>query len=443
MRMVDLIEKKRDGGELTEEEIRWMLKGYVAGEIPDYQMSAMLMAIFLRGMTDEETWFMTDEVTHSGEVVDLSPIRGVKVDKHSTGGVGDKTTLVIAPIVAACGVKVAKMSGRGLGHTGGTVDKLESIPGFRTDLNREEFFAAVNQTGISVIGQSGNMTPADKKLYALRDVTATVESIPLIAVSIMGKKLAAGNDAILLDVTTGSGAFMKTVEDSIELAKKMTAIGKAAGRHTAALITNMDTPLGENIGNILEVQESLEVLKGRGPADLKEVCMALASNMLYLAGQGSMEECLKKAQSVIDDGTALEKFADMVEVQGGDRRYVYDTELFAKAPVSREIRAQKSGYLVHMDTQECGIVSSMLGAGRERVDSVIDYTAGIRVLKKTGDRVEAGETIAVFYTSREELLEEAQRRYQHAIVIGEEKAGEEQLVLARVEDGQIEWYGKK
>ena len=236
---------------------------------------------------------------------------------------------------------------------------------------------------------------------------------------------------------------MKTVEDSIELAKKMTAIGKAAGRHTAALITNMDTPLGENIGNILEVQESLEVLKGRGPADLKEVCMALASNMLYLAGQGSMEECLKKAQSVIDDGTALEKFADMVEVQGGDRRYVYDTELFAKAPVSREIRAQKSGYLVHMDTQECGIVSSMLGAGRERVDSVIDYTAGIRVLKKTGDRVEAGETIAVFYTSREELLEEAQRRYQHAIVIGEEKAGEEQLVLARVEDGQIEWYGKK
>lgn len=442
MRMVDLIEKKRDGGELTEEEIRWMLKGYVAGEIPDYQMSAMLMAIFLRGMTDEETWFMTDEVTHSGEVVDLSPIQGVKVDKHSTGGVGDKTTLVIAPIVAACGVKVAKMSGRGLGHTGGTVDKLESIPGFRTDLNREEFFAAVNQTGISVIGQSGNMTPADKKLYALRDVTATVDSIPLIAVSIMGKKLAAGNDAILLDVTTGSGAFMKTVEDSIELAKKMTAIGKAAGRRTAALITNMDTPLGENIGNILEVQESLEVLKGRGPDDLKEVCMALASNMLYLAGQGSVEECLKKAQSVIDDGTALEKFADMVEAQGGDRRYVYDTELFAKAPVSQEIRAQKSGYLVHMDTQECGIVSSMLGAGRERVDSVIDYTAGIRVLKKTGDRVEAGEPIAVFYTSREELLEEAQRRYQRAIVIGEEKPREEPLVLARVEDGRIEWCGK-
>lgn len=443
MRMVDLITKKRDGGELTEEEIRWMLKGYVAGEIPDYQMSAMLMTIFLRGMTDEETWFMTDEVTHSGEVVDLSSIRGVKVDKHSTGGVGDKTTLVIAPIVAACGVKVAKMSGRGLGHTGGTVDKLESIPGFRTDLNREEFFAAVNQTGISVIGQSGNMTPADKKLYALRDVTATVDSIPLIAVSIMGKKLAAGNDAILLDVTTGSGAFMKTVEDSAELAKKMTAIGKAAGRRTAALITNMDTPLGQAIGNILEVQESLEVLKGRGPADLKEVCMALASNMLYLAGQGTIEECLKKAQSVIDDGTALEKFADMVEAQGGDRRYVYDVELFAKAPVSREIRAQKSGYVTHMDTQECGIVSSMLGAGRERVDSVIDYTAGIRVLKKTGDRVEAGETIAVFYTSCEELLEEAQRRYQRAIVIGEDKPREEQLVLARVEDGQIEWYGKK
>lgn len=439
MRMVDLIAKKRDGGELTEEEIRWMLDGYVKDEIPDYQMSAMLMAIFLKGMTDQETWIMTDAVTHSGDVVDLSPIQGVKVDKHSTGGVGDKTTLVIAPIVAACGVKVAKMSGRGLGHTGGTVDKMESIPGLRTDLNKEEFFAAVNKTGISVIGQSGNMTPADKKLYALRDVTGTVNSIPLIAVSIMGKKLAAGNDAILLDVTTGSGAFMKTLEESAELAKKMTAIGKAAGKRTAALITNMDTPLGQNIGNILEVQESLEVLKGRGPEDLKEVCMALASNMLYLAGQGNMEECIAKVREVIDNGKALEKFADMVEVQGGDRRYAYDEKLFAKAPYRREVLAQKNGYITHMNTEECGIASSMLGAGRITVDSVIDHAAGIIVKKKTGDEVKTGDVIAEFYASKEELFDEAEKRYQDAVVIGSEKPEEEKLVLARVEDGQVEW----
>lgn len=440
MRMVDLIEKKRDGGSLSEEEIRWMIADYVAGEIPDYQMSAMLMAIFFRGMTDEETSIMTDAVAKSGEVVDLSPIEGIKVDKHSTGGVGDKTTLVIAPIVAACGVKVAKMSGRGLGHTGGTVDKMESIPGLRTDLDREEFFAVVNKTGISVIGQSGNLTPADKKLYALRDVTATVNSIPLIAVSIMGKKLAAGNDAILLDVTTGSGAFMKKMEDSIELAKKMTAIGKAAGKRTAALITDMDTPLGYSIGNSLEVIESLEVLKGRGPEDLKEVCLALASNMLYLAGMGDLNECRRKAQEVIDNGQALEKFVEMVEAQGGDSRYVRNTELFEKAAFSHKVLAEKSGYITDMDTQSCGIASSMLGAGRETKESKIDFSAGIILRKKTGDAVEKGDVIAEFYAASEELFDAAEQRYLKAITIGENKPEEKPLILARVEDGTVEIY---
>ena len=287
MRMYDLIMKKRNGEALTEQEIQYMIREYVAGEIPDYQMSAFLMAVYFKGMTEEETLAMTQAVAHSGEMVDLSGISGVKVDKHSTGGVGDKTTMIIAPIVAACGVKVAKMSGRGLGHTGGTVDKLESIPGLQTSLSREEFFNVVNQTGLSVIGQSGNLAPADKKLYALRDVTATVDSIPLIAVSIMSKKLAAGNDCILLDVKTGSGAFMKSIDDSIALAKEMVAIGENAGRKTVALITDMDIPLGHNIGNSLEVIEAVETLRGNEPEDLTEVCVQLASNMLFLAGKGT------------------------------------------------------------------------------------------------------------------------------------------------------------
>lgn len=440
MRMYDLIEKKRNGGELSEAEIRWLISGYVAGDIPDYQMSAMLMAIYFRGMNDRETWIMTDAVAHSGDMVDLSPIEGVKVDKHSTGGVGDKTTLVIAPIVAACGVKVAKMSGRGLGHTGGTVDKMESIPGLRTDLDREEFFAVVNRTGIAVIGQSGNLTPADKKLYALRDVTATVDSIPLIAVSIMGKKLAAGNDAILLDVTTGSGAFMKKKEDAVELALKMTAIGEAAGKRIAALITDMDTPLGFAIGNAMEVAESIEVLKGGGPADLKEVCLALASNMLYLAQQGTLEECRAKAQEAIDSGRALERLAAMVEAQGGDPQYVYDTGMFVQAPYCCEVRAQADGYIVHMNAESIGIASSMLGAGRETVDSVIDPAAGILLVKKTGDAVKAGEVIAKLYASKEELFGAAEKRYQEAVTIADTCPKEGPLVLARVEKGNVEEF---
>ncbi len=440
MRMYDLIEKKRNGGELSAEEIRWMLSGYVSGKIPDYQMSAMLMAIFFRGMTDEETSVMTDAVARSGDMMDLSPIAGVKVDKHSTGGVGDKTTLVIAPIAAACGVKVAKVSGRGLGHTGGTVDKLESIPGFRADLNREEFFAAVNKTGLAVIGQSGNMTPADKKLYALRDVTATVDSIPLIAVSIMGKKLAAGNDAILLDVTCGSGAFMKKTEDAVELAKKMVQIGQRAGKRMAALITDMDTPLGHCIGNILEVKESIEVLKDGGPEDLREACLALSSNMLYLADLGTLEECRAMAQEAIRSGAALQRLADMVEAQGGDSSYVLDTGKFSEAPYCEEVKAQKDGFITHMDTESCGIASVMLGAGRETVDSAIDPAAGIILQKKTGDAVKQGETIAKLYASDQKLFATAAERYQKAIVIGEEKPAERPLVLARVEKGAVEMF---
>ena len=320
MRIYDLIAKKRDGGTHTREELEAIVNGFVSGEVADYQMAAWMMAVYLRGMTNEETAELTDVMAHSGVMVDLSPIPGIKVDKHSTGGVGDKTTLVIAPVVAACGVKIAKMSGRGLGHTGGTIDKMESVPGTRTALSQEEFFAQVNKIGLSVIGQSEGIAVADKKMYALRDVTATVSCIPLIASSIMSKKLASGSDAILLDVTTGTGAFMKTVDQSIELAELMVAIGTHHGRRVAAMITDMDTPLGRNIGNSLEVMESMDVLKGKGPADLTEVCLQLAANMLVLAGKGSRDACRAMAEAVIADGSAFAKCKEMFAAQGGDTR---------------------------------------------------------------------------------------------------------------------------
>lgn len=438
MRMYDVIAKKRNGETLNEEEIRFMIDGYVKGEIPDYQMSAMLMAIYLNGMSDKETAVLTNQVAHSGDMVDLSPIQGIKVDKHSTGGVGDKTTLVVAPIVAACGVKVAKMSGRGLGHTGGTVDKMESIPGMRTTLTEEEFFQVVNATGLSVIGQSGNLAPADKKLYALRDVTATVESIPLIAASIMSKKLAAGSDCILLDVKTGSGAFMKTLEDSITLAEKMVAIGEHAGKKTMALITNMDIPLGSLIGNSLEVIEAAETLKGKGPEDLTEVCLQLASGMLYLAGKGSLDVCRELAEKTIEDGSALERLVAMVEAQGGDSSVIKNTSLFEKAPFKREIIAPKSGYITHMDTERCGIASSMLGAGRVTKESEIDYTAGIALLKKVGQSVVEGEVMAVLYTSKEELFTASLEEFLSAVTIGDDKPEAEPLIYARITKSGVE-----
>ena len=354
MNVYEIIDKKKRGLELNQTEIEYLINGYVNNEIPDYQISAWLMAVYFQGMTDRELLALTNCMTKSGEIVDLSSIMGVKVDKHSTGGVGDKVTLVVAPIVAACGGKVAKMSGRGLGFTGGTIDKLEAIPGLKTALAEEDFFNMVNEIGLAVMGQSADIAPADKKLYALRDVTATVDSIPLIASSIMSKKLAAGSDKIVLDVTVGSGAFMKDKENAVQLAEKMVAIGNGAGKKTVAILTNMDVPLGKMVGNNLEVVEAIETLKGRGPEDLIAVVVEIASTMLYLAQIGTKEECMKKVKRVIADGSALEKLKLMVERQGGDGSYIENPDQFEKAIYQHEIIANNSGYIGKINTEECG-----------------------------------------------------------------------------------------
>ena len=448
-RFVDLIQRKRDGGKLTPREIQNMIGRYTGGQIPDYQMSAMLMAICFQGMDDEELTALTMAMRDSGDMVDLSPLPGVKVDKHSTGGVGDKTTLIVAPIVAACGIPVAKMSGRGLGFTGGTIDKLESIPGFRTDLTREEFFRAVEKNGLCVTGQSGELAPADKMLYALRDVTATVSSIPLIAASIMSKKLAAGSDKILLEVTTGSGALIQDPEGSRELARRMCAIGRGAGKETVAMITSMDEPLGYAIGNNLEVIEAIEVLRGGGPEDVKEVCLALAGMMIALGQDGaaptgnsyeydvkeynSFENDLflkgkERAREALESGAAFEKFKAMAAAQGGDVSYIEDTEKFEKAAVSGELTAEKSGYLSRFDTAGIGVAASLLGAGRETKDSAIDFSAGIRLKKKQGERVEQGEAIAVLYTSGQPRLAQALEHMRGCVEISEQKPAPIQLI---------------
>lgn len=440
MRMYDVIAKKRDGGTLSREEIAFAVNGYVTGEIPDYQISALLMAIYLRDMTDEETAILTDVMAHSGDMVDLSAIQGVKVDKHSTGGVGDKTTLVIAPMVAACGVKIAKMSGRGLGHTGGTVDKMESVPGTRTALNQEEFFRQVNEIGISVIGQSGEIAVADKKLYALRDVTATVGCIPLIASSIMSKKLAAGSDAILLDVTMGDGAFMKNLDDAIELARLMVSIGTAHGRKVAALITDMDKPLGHNIGNSLEIAESIAVLKGKGPADLTEVCLQLASNMLVLAGKGTLTECRAMAERTLQDGTAFVKCCQMFAAQGGDVEMVKDPDKLRKAAYSYKITARENGYIVKNDVEKIGNASVLLGAGRIRKEDPIDFAAGIVMHKKLGDMVRPGDAICTFYADDPALFAAAEEMYRGGLVINAQPPKLPPLVYARVTADGVERF---
>ncbi|WP_195560730.1 pyrimidine-nucleoside phosphorylase [Anaeromassilibacillus sp. D41t1_190614_C2] len=432
MRMYDILAKKRDGGILTDEEIQFFIDGYVSGAIPDYQASALLMAIFLKGMTPHGTAALTRSMAQSGDLVDLSSIDGIKVDKHSTGGVGDKTTLIVAPVVASLGVRVAKMSGRGLGHTGGTVDKLESIPGFRTTLDREAFFDVVRRVGVSVIGQSGNLAPADKKLYALRDVTATVNSIPLIASSIMSKKIAAGSDRILLDVKTGSGAFMKTLEDSIALAKEMVSIGEHVGRRTVALITDMDRPLGCAIGNALEVCEACETLQGRGPADLTEVCIELAANMLWLAEKGELAQCRSLAKQQIANGEAFAKLKEMVQAQGGDTSVLDDPSRFDRSNVCYEVLAQREGFLYAMDTERCGIASMELGAGREKKEDPIDYSAGIVLRKKVGDFVRKGEVLASFYSSEESKCRTAEQTFTQALSIQDARPKQTALIYARV-----------
>ncbi|MCL1806557.1 MAG: thymidine phosphorylase [Oscillospiraceae bacterium] len=435
MRMYDILSNKKHGAALTDEEIRFFVDGFTSGEIPDYQASALLMAICLQGMNEHETAVLTGAMAHSGETADLSSIPGVKADKHSTGGVGDKTTLIVCPIAASCGVPVAKMSGRGLGHTGGTLDKLESIPGLQTTIEPERFRAIVRSIGYANIGQSGNITPADKKLYALRDVTATVDSIPLIASSVMSKKLAAGSDAILLDVKTGSGAFMKTLDDAVRLAQMMVSIGVRSGRRMAALVTDMDRPLGNSIGNALEVEESVEVLRGQGPGDLEELCVDLAAYMLLLAGAGaSLSDCEALAKDAIQSGRAFDKFCEMVAAQGGDVSVL--TGGFRKAPIISPLKAAQSGIITHMDAEACGMASLALGAGRVRKEDGIDHSAGIVLQKKTGDTIAEGETLAWLHTSDAGKLQEAETILSAAVTVGETPPPAAKTVLAVVtEDG--------
>lgn len=428
MRMYDIIHKKRNGGELTDEEIRFFIKGYTDGSIPDYQASALCMAIYFCGMNGRETAALTLSMADSGDRIDLSGVDGYTVDKHSTGGVGDKTSLIVAPIVASCGGKVAKMSGRGLGHTGGTVDKLESIPGFQIERSPDEFISQVNDIGLCIVGQSGELAPADKKLYALRDVTATVESIPLIASSIMSKKLAAGSRGIVLDVKTGSGAFMKTVEESEKLAREMVSIGKAAGRSAVAVITNMDIPLGACIGNSLEVIEAIRTLKGEGEKDLTEVCLTLATQMLCLVTSKDEAECFKMAKNVINDGSALESFRRMIVAQGGNDRVIDDFKIFKQPKYEIIVKSEKDGYISHTDAEKIGIASVMLGAGRQKKGDPIDPSAGIVLKKKTGDKVSPGDALAVFYTDNEGVAADAYDEFISAFTFAENKPEKQSLI---------------
>lgn len=429
-RMYDLIEKKQRGKELTEDEINFFVDGVTAGTIPDYQISAFLMAVFFKEMTKSETFFLTDAMAHSGDIADLSAIKGIKADKHSTGGVGDKTSLIVAPMVAAanCGVYVAKMSGRGLGHTGGTVDKLESVKGVNTSLPPEEFIKAVNKTGLCIIGQSGSFAPADKKLYALRDVTATVDCIPLIAASVMSKKLAAGSDCIVLDVKCGSGAFIKKPEQAEKLAELMVEIGESAGKKTVALITNMDVPLGNAVGNSLEVIEATEVLSGKGDKNLTELCVTIAANMLCTAGIGGYDECEARIRHTLTDNSALEKLADMIEAMGGDRRYIEDTSMFRESRISAVLAAAKTGYITKTDTEGVGKAAAVLGAGRAVKDAPIDHSAGIILHKKTGDYIREGEALATLYTSGIDKAQSGMELLYRSVSIGKTAPEEKPLI---------------
>lgn len=422
MRMYDLIMKKRNGFALTEDEIDFMVKEYTDGRIPDYQMSAMMMAIYFQGMTEKETAALTMAMAHSGDMLDLSAIDGIKVDKHSTGGVGDKTSIALTPMVAACGIKIAKMSGRGLGHTGGTIDKLESFSGFTTGISSEHFMEQVNSIGISIMGQTLDLAPADKKLYALRDVTATVDNLSLIASSIMSKKLASGADAIVLDVKTGSGAFMKKEEDAFALAKEMVMLGNHAGRKTIAVVTDMDQPLGMAVGNALEVKEAIETLQGRGPQDFVKLCMTLGAQMLIAGGKAENEEQAEEMlRSVIEDGSALRKLAEFVRAQGGDAAAVYDTSLLPQASIVEEILSEEEGYLERMICDEVGICALLLGGGREKKESEIDLSVGLVLHKKVGDYVRKGEAIAAIHANDAGKLAAAKERFLKACFFGEKE----------------------
>lgn len=434
MRMVDLIEKKRDGFELSTEEIQYIVTGYTAGDIEDYQMSAFLMAIYFKNMTERERADLTLAMAASGDQINLSAIDGIKVDKHSTGGVGDTTTLVLGPLVAACGVPVAKMSGRGLGHTGGTIDKLEAIEGFHVELSTEDFIKQVNDIKVAVIGQSGNLTPADKKLYALRDVTATVNSIPLIASSIMSKKIAAGADAIVLDVKTGEGAFMKTAEDAEELAHAMVGIGNSTGRKTMAIISDMSQPLGYAIGNALEVKEAIETLQGKGPEDLTELCLVLGSQMVAVGGGAdNLDEARAMLEEVIDNGKALEVFRQFIEAQGGNPAVVDDVSLLPQARFITEVPSGKEGYISFMEADEIGTAAMVLGAGRATKESEIDLAVGIVLHKKVGDFVKKGEAIATVYSNTEDIAKCTEMLY-NSIEFKDEPVEKIQLISKLITD---------
>ena len=429
MRMYDLILKKRQGNTLTKEEIQWMIREYTDGKIPDYQMSAMMMAVCFQGLDKEETYELTMAMAQSGEMLDLSGIEGVKVDKHSTGGVGDKTSLALTPIVASLGIPVAKMSGRGLGHTGGTIDKLESIPGFSTQLTDEQFEEQVNTIGVSIMGQTKDLAPADKLLYALRDVTATVDQISLIASSIMSKKLAAGADAILLDVKTGSGAFMKEESEAVKLAQEMVDIGKSAGRKMTAVITNMDEPLGMAVGNILEVKEAIDTLKGNGPKDFTELVETLASHMLILGGIAEkFDEALSMVRGAVRDGKALDKFKQFVSAQGGDTRYIDHPELFEQAHIIEEIRSEQDGFVERINAQEIGICSLILGGGRETKDSQIDPAVGLVFSKKVADPVKKGDLLATIYGNDEEKVKQAVKHFKENFHIAKDQPDKPQMI---------------
>ena len=429
MRMYDIIHKKRCGLALDEGEIRFFVEGYTRGDIPDYQASALCMAICCRGMTSGETAVLTDAIMRSGDVVDLSMFGDLSVDKHSTGGVGDKTSLIVAPVVASLGGKMAKMSGRGLGHTGGTVDKLESIAGYRTSMTREEFIDTVKNVGVCVVGQSGDLAPADKKLYALRDVTATVDCVPLIASSIMGKKLAAGAKSIVLDVKAGSGAFMKTVDDARKLADEMIRVGTMCGRNVRALVTNMDIPLGHNVGNSLEVVEAVRVLRGEQKGDLYEICVALASNLVSMFKKISAQESQLMVAKSIESGAAFAKMKEWIAAQGGDVSMIEDTSKLPRAPYSREIASPCDGYISHMNTEGIGLCASLLGAGRVNKGDSIDFGAGIELAKKTGDYVGKGEKIATLHASNEALFADAKEKFISSLEFSDKKTGKPQLIF--------------